>query len=73
MRVTRPIFYSYAAFIFQSACMFEPCRLPVLKGMYAQLRTDIVDERVSTSHDDALSIAALALQCEIGDYKAVSS
>ena len=37
-----------------------------------QVRADVIDERLRCSHDDALGICSLALQCEVGDYKAVS-
>nr|XP_009858462.2 tyrosine-protein phosphatase non-receptor type 13-like isoform X1 [Ciona intestinalis]XP_018667116.1 tyrosine-protein phosphatase non-receptor type 13-like isoform X1 [Ciona intestinalis] len=41
----------------------------IIRATYMQLRDDVISERVVCTHDDALSIAALALQCEIGDYK----
>ena len=40
--------------------------------MYIQLRADIINERITATPDEALSLAALALQCELGDYKSVS-
>ena len=41
--------------------------------MYIQVRADTIDERMLTTPDEALSLAALALQCELGDYKAVKA
>jgi len=42
----------------------------LLQAIYMQVRADVIDERLRCSHDDALGICSLALQCEVGDYKA---
>jgi len=39
--------------------------------MYIQIRADVIDERIMATPDETLSLAALALQCEFGDYKPV--
>jgi len=43
----------------------------LLKAMYLQLRADTMNERLVCGYDEALSLAALALQGEIGDFKQV--